>query len=92
MSHHRHHHGDHHHSCNHQESSDTLSLEEKLSKLLDHWVQHNDDHAVNYRNWGSKAKVKGLDEVARLLEEAAQMTEKTGEVFKAAAATLKSSP
>jgi hypothetical protein len=33
-----------------------------------------------------------LDEVARLLEEAAQMTEKTSEVFKAAAAALKSSP
>jgi hypothetical protein len=92
MSHHCHHHGDRHNSCNRQESSDTLSLEEKLSKLLDHWVHHNDDHALNYRDWGSKAKVKGLDEVARLLEEAAQMTEKVSEVFNTAAATLKSKP
>ena len=89
MSHHHHHHGDHHHSSDHQESSDTLSLEEKLTKLLDHWIQHNDDHAKNYRDWGSKAKAKELDEVARLLEEAAQMTEKISEVFSAAATTLK---
>jgi hypothetical protein len=37
---------DHHHS----DSSDELSLDQKLLKLLERWVQNNTDHAVTYRN------------------------------------------
>jgi hypothetical protein len=76
-------------SATHQTPSDSLSLEEKLSKLFDHWIQHNDDHAKTYRAWGSKAKHQKLDEIARLLEEAAQITEKINTVLSTAAANLK---
>jgi hypothetical protein len=76
-------------SSTHQTSSDTLSLEEKLSKLFDHWIQHNDDHAKTYRAWGSKAKHQKLDEIACLLEEAAQITEKINTVLSTAATNLK---
>ncbi|MGD9210603.1 MAG: hypothetical protein PVI90_07495 [Desulfobacteraceae bacterium] len=87
---HHHHSNEHHHHHHHSPPSSTLSLEEKLSKLLDHWVHHNDDHAENYRDWGAQAKTAQHDEVARLLEEAAQMTEKISEKFAEAADKLKS--
>lgn len=84
MSHH------HHKDVTHQASSDTLSLEEKLTKLLDHWVHHNHDHAKTYRDWSSQAKAIDLNEVARLLEEAALLTDKISAKFDTAANLLKS--
>ena len=56
MSHHHDHdhsHGhahDHDHSHEHahdhaHQTHDTLSFEEKMIKLLEHWIKHNDDHA-----------------------------------------------
>ncbi len=76
-------------SHHHHASPQPLTLEEKLTKLLDHWVSHNDDHAKNYRDWGVQAKTVNLNEVADLLEEAAQLTEHISEKFMAAAAILK---
>ena len=83
-SHHHHHHGD------QTSASGEMALKEKLEKLLAHWVSHNDDHAENYRDWGSKAQAEGFDDVARLLEEAAALTQTISERFNAAADALKS--
>ena len=82
----------HHHEVQPQSSSKTLSPEEKLAKLLDHWVRHNEDHAQTYRDWGGQAKEIKLEKVAQLLEEAAQMTEQISERFIDAAAILKTQP
>lgn len=90
MSHHHHHEDHHHHHSNDKPSSRTLTTEEKLATLLDHWVQHNHDHAKTYRDWGSRAQAEKLDEVAHLLEEAARMTDKISAVFNTAADALKS--
>jgi hypothetical protein len=97
--HHHHDHGDDHHNHDHdhdhkhhpesKKASDSLSLEEKLVKLLDHWVSHNDDHAKNYRDWGAQAQAKGLTEVTRSLEDASQLTEKISELFKTAKNSIK---
>ena len=86
MSHHHHHHH-HDHGSDHQDATPagTLSFEEKMSRLLEHWVGHNDDHAQNYRDWAAQAKDNQLTEVAGLLEEAARMTDEISEKFKAAA-------
>ncbi len=62
-----------------------MSISEKLRKLLDHWIQHNDDHAANYRDWAARARAEGLDETAALLEQAAELTQATSEKFAAAA-------
>jgi hypothetical protein len=62
-----------------------MSVSEKLAKLLDHWVHHNDDHAANYRDWAARARAEGLDEAAALLEQAAELTQATSEKFSAAA-------
>jgi hypothetical protein len=52
--------------------------------MLNHWIKHNEDHALNYRNWAEKAKTNGKDEAAVLLEEAAEMPLATNEKFEAA--------
>ncbi len=62
-----------HHHHEHEIKSD-LSFQEKMVKLLDHWIKHNSEHADNYRNWAIRAKQENLDEVSFLLEGAASLT------------------
>ena len=86
MSHHHdhdhpHEHDHHHH---HHDSGDTLTFEQKMIKLLTHWVRHNDDHADNYRDWAGKAAEAGMAAVAADLEAAAVLTEDTTVVFRRA--------
>ena len=64
----------HHHHHHEHESQGELSLDEKLEKMLSHWIKHNEDHASNYRNWAEKAKANGYDKAGLLLEEAADMS------------------
>lgn len=78
MNHHHHHH----------DAESTLTFEEKLDKLLDHWIKHNVDHAATYRDWKSKIESAGLETVAQHLEKAATMTEEMNSVFEAAKAAL----
>ncbi len=90
MSHHHDHERKHHHEHSHKHEHDhgtpgSLSFNEKMVKLLDHWVRHNDDHASNYRDWAAKAKAENLPETAALLEEAADMTRQISEKFETAA-------
>ncbi|MBW1836311.1 MAG: hypothetical protein JRF71_04145 [Deltaproteobacteria bacterium] len=60
---------------NHQhETPESLPFEEKLIKLLEHWVKHNHEHAATYRDWAEKAKGKRMPATVALLEEAADMT------------------
>lgn len=75
----------HHH---HHDAESTLTFEEKLDKLLDHWIKHNHDHAGTYRDWQSKIESAGLDAVARHLEKAATMTEEMNRLFEAAKTDL----
>ncbi len=78
MSHHKHHHGQGHHHC-HQEASgeqpgtvgSPLSDREKLTRMLEHWVQHNEEHAQSYGKWADKARSLGEEEIHDLLQEMA---------------------
>jgi len=81
MTHHDHHHHDHH---EHDVKSE-LSFDEKLIKLLDHWLKHNGDHAGTYRDWAEKARQKQLDTVAALLEDVCDLTEEINTKFESAA-------
>ena len=55
-------------------SNGTLSFEEKMIKLLEHWIKHNNDHAGSYRDWSEKAQKQGMREVGVLLEEVAELS------------------
>ena len=72
-----HHHHDH-------EIKSALSFDEKMIKLFDHWIKHNEDHAQTYRDWAQKAKEKSKNEAAQLLEEAAEMTVLINKKFESA--------
>lgn len=78
MSHHHHHHTD-----------GTLTFEEKLDKLLDHWIKHNIDHAGNYREWKTRTSDAGMTSVAEQLEKAAVMTEEMNRLFETAREELR---
>ena len=69
MTHHHHHHHEHEH-----DTESTLSFDEKMIKLLEHWIRHNDDHAETYRDWAKKAKENHMDEAGSLILDAAEMT------------------
>jgi len=77
----------HHHKHDHEIQS-TLSFDEKMIKLLEHWIKHNDDHAQTYRDWAQKAKKKNMREASSLLEDAAEMTLMISKKFEEAAALI----
>lgn len=82
MAHHEHQHKDH---GPHHEVKSELSFDEKLIKLLDHWLKHNEDHAGTYRDWAEKARQNRLGGVATLLEEVSELTAEISARFEAAA-------
>jgi len=83
MSEHHHHHHEEEH-----DSSQTLSTREKLAKLLEHWIRHNQDHAKTYVQWADQAEAEGLPRVAALLREAAEKNDAVSRAFEQAAALL----
>jgi hypothetical protein len=74
---------DHHEHASASEQ-DSLSEREKLEKLLDHWIKHNNDHISTYREWSEKAGAENLEDVAALLKEACEITGSLNELFKRA--------
>lgn len=74
----------HHHHHSHEVKSE-LTFDEKLIKLLDHWLKHNEDHAGTYMDWAEKAKQNRMETVGALLEEVCELTAEISEKFKAAA-------
>ena len=80
---------DHHHHPHHDhDSPGELSFDEKIEKMLSHWIKHNEDHASNYRNWAQKAKANDMGKAAALLEAAADMSVAINEKFKEALALV----
>jgi hypothetical protein len=75
------------HDHNHETHGD-LTFNEKLVKLLEHWIKHNDDHAENYKNWAVKSKENGMNDIGLLLEDAIDMTELISDKFKEALARI----
>ena len=72
---------DHHHEHNAQSN---LSFDEKMVKLLEHWIKHNDDHAGTYKDWSKKAKDNNLEQAGLMIKEAAEMTLQINDKFREA--------
>ncbi len=83
MTHHHHHHDhDKPHSHDHEHTaSSPLSFEDKMARLLTHWIQHNNEHAENYRSWARQAADSHLDAVAEKLDAAARLTDQITSTF-----------
>ncbi|MBY8991893.1 MAG: hypothetical protein KGD58_14210 [Candidatus Lokiarchaeota archaeon] len=48
----------------------------KLSKLCEHWADHNVSHKENFSKWRDIAKSKGLEKVVENLNKAIEMLDK----------------
>lgn len=91
MSHHHDHdHPHHHHHGHSHDTASELPFEEKLARLLAHWIKHNDDHAGSYRDWAEKARSGSQEKVAAVLDQVAEMTEAITDRFKEALSILES--
>jgi len=88
--HHDHDHSDHQHGHHHGHSHDhsEMTFNEKIAKLLDHWIQHNNDHAESYQGWAAQATENNLEAVAGLIQEAADMNLAINEKFEKAKALI----
>jgi hypothetical protein len=82
MSHHHPHHEQPSHD--HHDSGEELALREKMVKLLEHWMKHNEGHAQTYRQWAETAGAQSMPEVALRLKEAAEATLAVNRRFEAA--------
>jgi len=45
----------------------------KISKLCQHWADHNDSHKTSFLKWRNVAESKGLRNVVENLDKAIQM-------------------
>ena len=77
-----------HHHHSHHESESTLSFEEKVAKLLAHWLKHNGDHAATYREWAERSREAGMAHIARIMEAAADTTDGISREFEQALAAM----
>ena len=80
------HHHDHDH---HHDVKSDLTFEEKLIKLLEHWLKHNHDHAHTYGEWAERAKANDLAQVGTLIDEIGEMTRNIDEKIKEALNSIK---
>ena len=72
----------HHHKDTPIGEHDSLSEKEKLGKLFQHWIKHNEDHAKTYLEWSKKANIEGLKDVVSCLEKASELTMSINNLFK----------
>lgn len=57
---------------------------EKLKILIDHWTEHNHEHAETYMQWAEKAEAAGRTDLAGVLREIASETKKINSLFEKA--------
>lgn len=74
----------HHHEDTSAELKGALSEREKLGRLLEYWIKHNEEHANTYLEWSKKATTWEIKDVAEILEEAANTTLSLNALFKEA--------
>ncbi len=55
----------------------TMSDQDKLQALLPHWIEHNEEHAAEFRRWAESAP----SDVAADIEEAARRMEAANEAL-----------
>jgi hypothetical protein len=49
-----------------------MTDQSKLRALLPHWIEHNAEHAAEFRLWAEKARAAGQEEVGDEIDTAAQ--------------------
>lgn len=57
---------------------------EKIGKLLDYYMQHNNEHAETYMDWANKASLNGNEELSRILVRLYLESKRLNRLFEAA--------
>ncbi len=70
--HHHHEDHDHHHHGHGPHDAGSPSDGEKLEKMLEYWVHHNEDHARSFKEWAHRARSMDREDVGAVLEAAAE--------------------
>jgi hypothetical protein len=58
-------HKHHAHDHDHEHEPAGTSVLRTLEITLEHWIDHSDSHAENYREWAAKAGEVGEEEIAK---------------------------
>ena len=58
-------------------------MREKLRQLLDHWIEHNREHAEKYKEWAEKVEVSD-PEVSEILKNVVEKMSEIEELLKSA--------
>lgn len=61
---------------------------EKLKHLLNHWIEHNEEHGKEFRDWANKATVLGKTAVSADIMEAVQHLEEANKSLSKASDSL----
>jgi len=62
---------------------------DKVARLLPHWVEHNAEHAQEFRQWAERARSLGAEDVADSIVQAAEAMELANSHLEEARASLK---
>jgi hypothetical protein len=71
----------------HDQPHETETLR-KLQVMLDHWIEHDDIHVENYREWAARASQTGEEEIAKEIHLAISENESVKNHLKRAKAIL----
>ena len=58
--------------------------QDKLRVLVPHWIEHNAEHAAEFRDWAQKARAAGGTRAAEEIEAAAQKLDEANAALNAA--------
>lgn len=72
----------------HSHAPSPMPFDQQLQTLFTHWIRHNDSHAGTYSDWAKKARDKGMEKTAALLDEIADMTAALNRKIEEAARSL----
>ncbi|MEW6675701.1 MAG: hypothetical protein AB1348_06855 [Nitrospirota bacterium] len=57
---------------------------EKLKRLLHFWMEHNNEHAKNYKDWAEKVSSSGNPELSKILYRLYDEASKLNKLFEEA--------
>lgn len=65
-----------------------LNDSDRIRKLLPHWMEHNAEHAQEFRDWAERVRALGDDDAAEAIVRAAEAMEQANRHLGAAQTSL----
>jgi len=65
-----------------------MNDQDKVRALLPHWIEHNAEHAADFRSWAERVRAMGQDEAAEEIDRAASELGRVNEILSSALGKL----